>query len=154
MARQVTVVKQEKVLEIAAKLGLNVSAKKGETKIYGESLKRSIAIPNTKDGATRIYCVGFAPTEGTVAHPKPPASTVTVMFDHGLDEKLLLRAIFLAAKSLVAVAKEEPKSEESAIVEGAVAQAEQLNAEPSEMAPEGEVAEQEEPAAELEQQVA
>lgn len=151
MARQVTVVKQEKVLEMAAKLGLNVSAKKGETKIYGTSLKQSIAIPNTKDGATRIYCVGFAPTIGTVPHPKPPASTVTVMFDHEMDEKDLLKSIYLAAKSLVPVAKEEPaKSEEQALVEGAVEQAEQQE-EPSEMAPEGEVAEQVE---ELEQQVA
>lgn len=101
MARNVTVINSAKVIEIANKLGLNVKVGKGETKIYGESLKRCIAIPNTKGGATRIYPVGFEPTEGTVAHPKPPASTVTVMFDHGLDEKLLLRAIYKAAKQLV-----------------------------------------------------
>lgn len=108
MARNVTVVSAEKVIAIATKLGLNVKAGKGETKIYGESIKRSIAIPNTKGGATRIYPVGFEPTEGTVAHPKPPASTVTVMFDHGLDEKLLLKAIYKAAKSLVAKPAAKP----------------------------------------------
>ena len=117
MARNVTVITADKVLAIAAKLGLSVKLGKGETKIYGEDKKRSIAIPNTKGGATRIYPVGFAPTEGTVAHPKPPASTVTVMFDHGLDEKLLLRAIFKAAKSLVAKPAAKPAPVAETVVE-------------------------------------
>jgi hypothetical protein len=110
MARNVTVINSAKVLEIASKLGLSVKVGKGETKVYGESLKRCIAIPNTKGGATRIYPVGFSPTEGTVPHPKPPASTVEVMFDHGLDEKLLLRAIFKACKSLVVKAAKAPEA--------------------------------------------
>jgi hypothetical protein len=100
MARKVTVITLSKVTAIASKLGLNIKTGKNETKIFGESIKQSIAIPNTKGGATRIYPVGFEPTEGTVAHPKPPAKTVTVMFDHNLDEKLILRAIYKAAKSL------------------------------------------------------
>jgi hypothetical protein len=113
MARNVTVVDSAKVIAIATKLGLNIKAGKGETKIYGESIKRSIAIPNTKGGATRIYCVGFAPTIGTVAHPKPPASTVEVMFDHNLVEKVLLSAIYKAAKSLVAKPAAKPAPSET-----------------------------------------
>jgi hypothetical protein len=112
MARNVTVVKQDKVLAIAAKLGLSVKVGKGETKIFGSNIKQSIAVPNTKGGATRIYCVGFAPSQGTVAHPKPPATTVEVMFDHGLDEKFLLSAIYKAAKLLVV--KPETKAAPSA----------------------------------------
>lgn len=114
--RNATVIQSSKVLAIAARLGLQVSAKKNETKIYGASLSRAIAIPNTKGGATRIYCVGFNPAIGTVAHPKPPAKTVEVMFDHSLPEKELLSAIFKAAKSLSSslpkpAAKEAPASQ-------------------------------------------
>ena len=106
--RNVTVIQSSKVLAIAARLGLNVSTKTNETKVFGASLSNAIAIPNTKGGATRIYCVGFAPKEGTVAHPKPPAKTVTVMFDHSLPEKELLSAIYKAAKVL---ASSMPKPE-------------------------------------------
>lgn len=108
--RNVTVIAQSKVVAIATQLKLNVSVKTNETKVYGASLSQAIAIPNTKGGATRIYLVGFQAKEGTVAHPKPPAKTVTQMFDHSLPEKELLRAIFKAAKALASsLPKPEPK---------------------------------------------
>jgi len=112
MRKNTTVVASSKVRAIAAKLGLNIKEKKGEFKMYGDSIKRSIAVPNTKGGATRIYLVGFEATEGTVAHPKPPASTVTQMFDHSLAEKLILRAIYKAGKSLVVKQAKAPVTEE------------------------------------------
>lgn len=112
MRKNTTVVASSKVRAIAEKLGLNIKEKKGEFKMYGDSIKRSIAVPNTKGGATRIYLVGFEATEGTVAHPKPPASTVTQMFDHSLAEKLILRAIYKAGKSLVVKQAKAPVTEE------------------------------------------
>lgn len=109
--RHVTALDPAKCRKIAAQLGLTIKEKSGEFKMYDATvgIKRSIAVPSTKL-ATRIYLVGFEAAEGTVAHPKPPAKTVTQMFDHSLPEKLLLRAIYKAAKSLVAV-KVEVKEE-------------------------------------------
>jgi hypothetical protein len=99
--RHVTVISHEKVRKIAAQLGLSIKEKSGEYKIFGEGgIKKSIAVPNTKGGATRIYLVGFEVAEGFVAHPKPPAKTVTVMLDHAQPEKLCLRSLFKAAKLL------------------------------------------------------
>jgi hypothetical protein len=106
--RNVTVVAQSKVRAIAAKLNLNIKEKGGEFKVFGSSISQSIAIPNTKGGATRIYLVGFEVKEGTVAHPKPPAKTVTQMFDHNLPEKQLLSAIFKACKVLAASMPKPP----------------------------------------------
>lgn len=107
--RQVTVIKMEKVQKIASKLGLEVKEKKSEFKFFHKEagVKRSIAVPCTKGGATRIYLVGYEmPAEsGFIAHPKPPAKTVTQMLDHGADEKTCLRAIYAAAKALIPVAK-------------------------------------------------
>ena len=114
-----TVINPSDVRAIAAKLGLNIKDKKGEFKVYGDSIKRSIACPNTKNGATRIYLVGFEASEGTVVHPKPPATTVTQMFDHSLDKKLILRAIFKAAKQLVVKPETKPAPSE-VVVEEAV----------------------------------
>ena len=99
--RNVTVINAAQVRAIASKLGLSIKEKKGEFKVFGASIAQSIAVPNTKGGATRIYLVGFEAKVGTVAHPKPPAKTVTQMFDHTLPEKALLSAIYKAAKSLV-----------------------------------------------------
>lgn len=109
--RNVTVVNPAKVRAIAEKLGLSIKDKKGEFKVYGEAgISKSVAVPNTKGGATRIYLVGFAMEgEGFVAHPKPPAKTVTVMVDHALDEKLVLKAIFKACKAISAKAAPAPK---------------------------------------------
>jgi hypothetical protein len=106
--RNVTVVAQSKVRAIAAKLNLNIKEKGGEFKVFGSSISQSIAIPNTKGGATRIYLVGFTAKEGTVAHPKPPAKTVTQMFDHTLPEKQLLAAIFKACKVLASSMPKAP----------------------------------------------
>lgn len=123
--RNVTVVAQSKVEAIATKLGLNISKKTNETKVYGATLSQAIAIPNTKGGATRIYCVGFNPTIGTVAHPKPPAKTVEVMFDHTLPEKELLSAIFKAAKVLASSMPKPPKAASPAPTEVASTPVEQ-----------------------------
>lgn len=71
-----TVINPSDVRAIASKLGLNIKDKKGEFKVFGDSIKRSIAVPNTKNGATRIYLVGFEATEGTVVHPKPDRKSV------------------------------------------------------------------------------
>jgi hypothetical protein len=108
--RSVTIIGQDKVRAIATKLGLQVKDKKGEFKVFGEAgIGKSIAIPNTKGGATRIYLVGFAiEGEGFVSHPKPPAKTVTVMVDHSLDEKLVLKAVFKACKALASAVKAAP----------------------------------------------
>jgi hypothetical protein len=102
--REGTIISMDQVAKIAAKTGLVPSKGKAETKWYhpATGIKRSIAVPNTKKGATRVYLVGFEAKEGTVAHPKPPAGTVTQMFDHSLPASLLLRAIYKAARSLSA----------------------------------------------------
>ena len=106
--RNVTVINAAQVRAIASKLGLSIKDKKGEFKVYGASIAQSIAVPNTKGGATRIYLVGFEAKAGTTAHPKPPAKTVTQMFDHTLPEKELLSAIYKAAKQLVVKAPASP----------------------------------------------
>jgi hypothetical protein len=118
--RNVTALDPSKVRAIATKLGLAIKEKSGEFKVYDPTVgvKRSIAVPNTKL-ATRIYLVGFEAKDGTVAHPKPPAATVTQMFDHSLPEKLLLSAIYKACKSLVAKAAPAPKAEEAKVEEAA-----------------------------------
>lgn len=109
--RQVTVVSHEKVRKIAAQLGLSIKEKSGEYKLFSGDIKRSIAVPSTKGGATRIYLVGFKiEGEGFVAHPKPPAKTVEVMLDHTLAEKLVLRALYRAAKALAPAAAKAPAS--------------------------------------------
>lgn len=108
-----TVVDPQKVRAIAEGLGLQIKDKKGEFKIHGpDGIKRSIAVPNTKGGATRIYLVGFTSDEGTKPFPKPPAKTVTQMFDHALEEKLLLKAIKHAARLLVHATSVEPATKE------------------------------------------
>lgn len=108
--RSVTIISQDKVKAIATKLGLQVKDKKGEFKVFGEAgISKSVAVPNTKGGATRIYLVGFAiEGDGFLAHPKPPAKTVTVMVDHSLDEKLVLKAVYKACKSLASAVKAAP----------------------------------------------
>ena len=112
--RSVTIISQDKVRAIASKLGLEIKDKKGEFKVFHKEagIAKSVAVPNTKGGATRIYLVGFAIPEGTegfVAHPKPPAKTVTQMVDHSLDEKLVLKAVYTACKALRPAVKEAPK---------------------------------------------
>ena len=101
MARKVTAVKIEKFLATAEKLGMSVKQNKGWTKVFpaNGSVKRSLGIPNTKS-ITRIELVGFESAEFGVAHPKPPAATVTQMLDFAQDEKLILRAFYKVAKSL------------------------------------------------------
>lgn len=112
--RSVTVISAEKVRAIATKLGLEIKDKKSEFKVFGKEagISKSIAVPNTKGGATRIYLVGFnmEGTEGFVAHPKPPAKTVTQMVDHSLEERLVLKAIYTACKRLAAKPVEQPAS--------------------------------------------
>ena len=43
--------------------------------------------------------------DGFCAHPKPPAKSVTQRVDHSMDEKQVLRAIYMACKALLPVAK-------------------------------------------------
>lgn len=103
MARKVTQVKFEKFVKVAEKLGMQVSTKKGETKVFpvGGSAKRSLAIPNTKL-VTRIALVGFESAEFGVTHPKPPAATVTQMLDFTQPELLVTKAFYLTCKALIA----------------------------------------------------
>jgi hypothetical protein len=114
MARKLTQVSFPKFIKTAEKLGMTVSTKKGWTKVFpaNGSVKRSLGIPNTKL-VTRIELIGFESTEFGVAHPKPPASTVTQMLDFGQDEKLILRAFFKVAKSLCEAATEAAKAPEA-----------------------------------------
>jgi hypothetical protein len=108
MSAHKTAISTSKFEAIVAKHGLVVKAKAGSFKAYPKdgSIKRSLDVTTSKKGQTvQVLLVGFEMPEGTIAHPKPPASTVTQMLDFSKDEKLVLRAFFNACKALVKAAK-------------------------------------------------
>lgn len=126
MARKVTAVKREAFLAICQKLGLCLVDRKGWTKAYkmGEdgkpTGKAALGIPMTKS-VTRIELVNFE-HELAVAHPKPPAGSVTQMVNFEQDEKLILGNFYKIAKEGIAQAKAAKKEEREAVAAGEAAQ--------------------------------
>jgi hypothetical protein len=96
-----TKVEQSKIVAIMDRAGLECKANAGFLKFHkaGAGIRRSLGVPTTKS-VTRVELVGFESTTGTVAHPKPPAATVTQMVDFAQDEKLVLKAIWDLASTL------------------------------------------------------
>jgi len=109
MARKgLTQVQFEKFVQTAEKAGLSLITKGGWTKAYpaGKTRGPALGIPNTKQ-VTRIELVAFESEVG-IAHPKPPAATVTQMLNFEQDEKLVLRDFYRAAKYLASLVEAEP----------------------------------------------
>ena len=99
-----------KFVKIAEQLGLNVVAKAGWLRIEGAEKGQRLLVHTGKKGTNCIELVGFeSPT--AVAHPCPPAKTMTQLIDFNLDEKTILRNTFKTAKLLVAKVEAEPVEE-------------------------------------------
>jgi len=105
-----TRVATEKFVKIAQQLGLNVVAKAGWLRIEGAEKGQRLLVHTGKKGTNCIELVGFE-SEFAVAHPCPPAKTMTQLIDFNLPEKLILRNIFKTAKLLVAKVEAEPVEE-------------------------------------------
>lgn len=108
--KELTKVEKQKLVAIAEKQGLEIVSKKGWTKCYLPGTKKALGIPNT-DQVTRVELVGFESEVG-VAHPAPPAGTVTQMLDFGQEEQMVLRDFAEACRVLMAL-KAAPPAEES-----------------------------------------
>jgi hypothetical protein len=115
MSARKTAIATAKFEAITTKLGFTVKAKAGSFKAYpaNGSIKRSVDVTTSKKGQTvQVILVGFESAVGTVAHPKPPASSVTQMIDFSQDEKLVLKAFYSACKALAKMAaSSQPKAE-------------------------------------------
>lgn len=101
-----------KFVKIAEQLGLNVVAKAGWLRIEGAEKGQRLLVHTGKKGTNCIELVGFeSPT--AVAHPCPPAKTMTQLIDFNLPEREILRNTFKTAKLLVAakVVEAEPVEE-------------------------------------------
>lgn len=117
MSARKTAIATAKFEAITTKLGFTVKAKAGSFKAFpaNGSIKRSVDITTSKKGQTvQIILVGFEGTEGCIAHPKPPASSVTQMIDFSQDEKLVLKAFFKVCKQLAKMAASSQPAKEQA----------------------------------------
>jgi len=114
--RDHTKIDQSKIVLVMTEAGLECKANGGWLKFHprGLGIKRSLGVPTTKR-VTRVELVGFESAEaGVVAHPKPPASTVTQMVDFAADEKQVLATLYRLAKSLAALAEQPAPAPEAA----------------------------------------
>lgn len=117
MSAHKTAIATAKFEAITTKLGFTVKAKAGSFKAWpaNGSIKRSLDITTSKKGQTvQVILVGFEAAEGTVSHPKPPASSVTQMIDFSQDEKIVLRSFFKACKALAKMAASSQPAKEEA----------------------------------------
>lgn len=136
-----TTVETSKIVAIAEKLGLTVEAKAGWSNMFVQeagSEKRPaqrILVHTGKKGTNCIELVGFeVEHEGVVAHPCPPAKTMTQMVNCDLEEAQIKRAFYAAGKRLLelhAEAKEvtEQTAEQAKQEEPVIEQAETEQAE-------------------------
>jgi hypothetical protein len=120
MAVRKTSIDTGKFEAITTKLGFTVKKKAGSFKAWpaNGSMKKSVDVNTSKTGQTvQAILVGFEVEEGTIAHPKPPAKTVTQMIDFSLEEKLVLRSFYKACKSLASLAEVKPPVAETTVDE-------------------------------------
>ena len=114
-----TRVQTAKLLATAKKLGLQVEVRAGWFLTFAAGQKsRRLLVHTGKKGTNCIELVGFE-AEYAIAHPCPPAKTMTQMLDCNLPERDILRNFYKTARLLVPVeVKEEapassPAGEES-----------------------------------------
>jgi hypothetical protein len=99
---ELTQVERSSFLKVAEHFGLNIVENKGFTKCYapGKSKPPALGIPNTRQ-VTRIELVGFE-HQLAVAHPQPPAKTVTQMLDFSKVNESDILHDFMAMAAFVA----------------------------------------------------
>ena len=115
MARKnLTQVEQAELLQIAEAQGLSVVANKGFIKVFGTGQHRppALGIPTTKL-VTRVELVGFEHPIA-VAHPKPPAKTVTQVLDFSKPRECVLEDFQILCEHI---------KHKAAVVEAAIRQA-------------------------------
>lgn len=132
-----TTVKTEELVAITQKLGLTLEVKAGWTNAFVQetgSEKRPaqrILIHTGKKGTNCIELVGFeVEHEGVIAHPCPPAKTMTQMVNCDLEVPQIKRAFYAAGKRLLelhaeAKAAAEQAAEQAKTEQPAVEQTEQ-----------------------------
>ena len=111
-----TRVATSKLVKTAEQCGLTLVGRAGWILMYKEGTpSRRLLVHTGKRGTNCIELVGFeVEYDGVVAHPCPPAKTMTQMLDMNITEPEILRNFFKTARLLapapVAPAKEEPAS--------------------------------------------
>jgi len=101
-----TKVQSAKFVAVAEKLGLTVIRQPSQWKVTGPDANRRFYIPGTKT-VHKVELSGWThelAVEWSAVYPgkKAPSSKITHVVDFNQDEKLILRAFFKMAKSLVA----------------------------------------------------
>ena len=114
-----------KLVAVAEKPGLKSEARAGWILMFAPDQKSQRLLVHTgKKGTNCVELVGFESTHA-IAHPCPPAKTMTQMLDCNLPEREILRNFYRTAL-LLAPAKEEvasPPAEDttvSAVAESSV----------------------------------
>ena len=100
----------EKIVKIADQLGLATVAKAGWIRVEGPVKGTRLLVHTGKRGTNCVELVGFE-SEFAVAHPCPPAKTMTQLIDFNTDERTILKAVFKTAKVLASLKAEAPAEE-------------------------------------------
>lgn len=117
------VIAPQDLLDIAEEYGMKVlDSKKTEYKVFVTSKKQSLGFPKTTKGVTRVELVGFEHPVG-VAHPKPPAGTVTQMLDFTKPAAEVLKDFRVVCKYLVNEAEQAAEETEESEEQGSDDQA-------------------------------
>ena len=96
-----TRVQTAKLLATAQKLGLFVEVRAGWFLAFAAGQKgKRLLVHTGKKGTNCIELVGFE-SPHAIAHPCPPAKTMTQMLDCNLPEREILRNFFKTARLLV-----------------------------------------------------
>ena len=120
-----TRVQTAKLVATCQKLGLLIDTRAGWFLAYREGDKaRRLLVHTGKKGTNCVELVGFESTHA-IAHPCPPAKTMTQMLDCNLPEREVLRNFYRTALLLAPVKKEvaSPPAEDttvSAVAESSV----------------------------------
>jgi hypothetical protein len=107
-----TTIATQHLTDIAVALGLSSEEKAGWTNYFVMLAKdekrpaRRLLVHTGKKGTNCTELVGFEiEHEGVIAHPCPPAKTMTQMIDFDLDEVQIKRAFFACGKRLIELAE-------------------------------------------------
>lgn len=96
-----------KLAKTCEQLGLTVQVRAGWFLAWhGEAKDRRLLVHTGKKGTNCIELVGFE-SPHAIAHPCPPAKTMTQMLDCNLPEREILRNFYRTARLLVPAAKPE-----------------------------------------------
>lgn len=110
-----TRVSTAKFVTICTKLGLHIDARKGWLLAYRAGQKdRRLLIHTGKNGTNCVELVGFE-SKAAIAHPCPPAKTMTQMLDCNLPEAQILRAFYKTAQLLASSSPAAPATTEEAV---------------------------------------